>query len=406
MVSPPDDADRRVETFTQDADLGVVASILAARRAEILDCWLAAATHQPFHQGHPERTVADHIPPLFDALVALLQRSAPRWIDPGAPLDDPAVLQAAQNHAHARFQAGLGAADIVTEFRLLRQEIGRTLRRHLADEAPSTDVVGAELLVNDALDGAITLSIATLAHQVEEARQDFLARTVHDVRQPLTALSGSLQWARHLLAAPEPNSVGALDALRRAQAAAEQMLTVLITLGDAARLALGLGPVDLRVTEVDLVAVVEAALGRLAPQAAARVQVTVAAGTATGGWWDRAALGRVLDNLLSNALKYSPPGTPIDLTVRGDADALLVGVRDRGIGLPPEDLERLFERYSRASEAVVRGIPGEGLGLYVACGLVEAHAGRIWAESAGAGQGTTFYVRLPYGAAPAQAGGH
>lgn len=396
MLTPPDDVDRRVEVLAQGADLGEVARVLATQRTAILARWLAAATQQPFHRGRPERAVADHIPPLFDALVALLQRSAPRWVDPGAPLDDPAVLKAAQDHAQARFQAGLQAGDMVTEFRLLRQEIGRALRRHLADQAPSSDTVGADLLINDALDGAITLSITALACQVDDARQEFLARTVHDVRQPLTAISGSLQWAQRRLSRPEPDTAGALDAIHRAQAAMVQTLALLTTLGDVTRLALGMA--DLHVSRLDMRVVVAAAMGRLAPEAAARVRFTVADGTATTGWWDRAALDRVIDNLLSNALKYAPAGTPVDVTVRSDDDALYVSVGDRGIGLAPGDPEQLFGRYTRASGALALGIPGEGLGLYLCRGLVEAHGGRIWAESPGPGQGTTIHVRLPFGA--------
>lgn len=248
-------------------------------------------------------------------------------------------------------------------------------------------------MINDALDGAITLSITALARQVDGARQEYLARTVHDVRQPLTALSGSLEWAQRLLSRPEPNIAGALDALSRAQAATAQTLALLTTLGDVARLALGLA--DLHVSRLDLIAVMEAAIGRLAPEAAARVRLTIPNGTLTTGWWDRVALDRVIDNLLSNALKYAPAGTPVDITVCSD-DVLHVSVTDRGIGLAPEDLERLFERYARASGALARSIPGEGLGLYLCRGLVEAHGGRIWAESPGPGQGATIHVRLPF----------
>ena len=80
---------------------------------EILDRWLAAA---------------DHIPRLFDALAALLHRVAPRGVQAGEPLEDAAVLEAAQAHAGDRFRQGLAATEVLTEFRLLRQEIGRALR--------------------------------------------------------------------------------------------------------------------------------------------------------------------------------------------------------------------------------------------------------------------------------------
>ncbi len=160
----------RVEAFVQGADLGRVAAILAASRDEVLRRWLEAARLQPFHALHPDRAVADSIPPLFDALVAFLEKAAPRSVDPDAPLDDPAVRAAAQDHARARFEQGLGPADVLSEFRLLRQEIGRVLRAGLSG-AGTADVVGAELLVHDALDGAATLGLAALEAQEDERRR-------------------------------------------------------------------------------------------------------------------------------------------------------------------------------------------------------------------------------------------
>jgi PAS domain S-box-containing protein len=149
----------RVQAFVQGAELGPVADTLTASRHAILGRWLEAARRQPFHAAQPERAVADHIPHLFDALVAFLRRHAPREVDPSSPLDDAAVRAAAQAHASDRFRQGLAAADVLTEFRLLRQEIGRALRER-TDGAG--DVLAAELLVHDALDGATTLGVAAL----------------------------------------------------------------------------------------------------------------------------------------------------------------------------------------------------------------------------------------------------
>lgn len=164
----------RVEAFVKDADLGPIADLLGACRDDILRRWLEVASLQSFHADQPDRAVADHIPHLFDALVAFLRGVAPRAIDPSAPLDDPGVLAAARGHARDRFAQGLRAADVLTEFRLLRQEIGRALRER-ADGVG--DVLGAELLVHDALDGATTLALAALdAH--EEQRRHLAAEVV------------------------------------------------------------------------------------------------------------------------------------------------------------------------------------------------------------------------------------
>jgi PAS domain S-box-containing protein len=164
---------RRVGAFARGAELAPVAELLSKGRDEILRRWFEAARAQPFHADRPDLAVADHIPHLFDALVAFLQRAGPHAVDPSPPLDDAAVRDAAGAHARDRFAQGLGAADVLTEFRLLRQEIGRALRTQSAGLA--ADVAGAELLVHDALDGATTLALAALDAQ-EAARREAEAR--------------------------------------------------------------------------------------------------------------------------------------------------------------------------------------------------------------------------------------
>jgi two-component system sensor histidine kinase/response regulator len=105
---------------------------------------------------------------------------------------------------------------------------------------------------------------------------------------------------------------------------------------------------------------------------------------------------QVLRNLLSNATKYSPDGGIITVGGRGDERQLLIWVRDQGIGIPHGDLERVFERFYRAENEATRQVRGAGLGLAVCRGIVEAHGGRIWAEST-PGTGSTFYFALPVG---------
>lgn len=167
----------RVEDFTQGADLSTVVALLTERRDEILSRWIDAASDQPFHQARSERAVADHIPLLFDALVALLSRHSSPEGNPGVPLEDPAILSAAQEHARVRFGQGFTAPDIATEFRLLRQEIGRALRRYISDRSSTSNVVAAELLVHDALDGAVFLALSALnEHEVARRRVEDLLR--------------------------------------------------------------------------------------------------------------------------------------------------------------------------------------------------------------------------------------
>jgi len=383
----------RVESFARGSDLGEVARILAQRRDEIVGRWGEVTSRQAFHLGRRQRVVADHIPQLFDALVALLQRSAPRWTEHGPPLDDPAVLRAARDHARTRFEQGLQAADIVVEFRLLRQEIGRALRLHLASDVPTGDVIGAELLVHDALDGAISLALSALSRQVEEMRDEVLATTVHDIQQPMTTIKVNQQLALRALGRPQPDVARAIDTIRRAEAEMDRMVALLDGLADASRLALG--RLELHRAPTNLMELLRNAVGRLDPDTAARVKLDLTGEINAIGEWDAAFVERVITNLLSNAIKYSPPGMPVDAIVWNEGEAVHLAVRDRGMGLAPDELVRLFQRYARSRGAVQQGTQGLGLGLYLSKGIIEAHGGRIWAESPGRNQGTTLHVLLP-----------
>ncbi|HOG47921.1 MAG TPA: ATP-binding protein, partial [Anaerolineae bacterium] len=104
-------------------------------------------------------------------------------------------------------------------------------------------------------------------------------------------------------------------------------------------------------------------------------------------------LERVLTNLWSNALKYSAPGTPVTVSARQEGREVITSVADRGPGIAPEDLPGLFQRYFRTAAAEERR-KGVGLGLYITRRLVEAHDGRIWAEST-VGVGSVFSFSLP-----------
>jgi signal transduction histidine kinase len=115
---------------------------------------------------------------------------------------------------------------------------------------------------------------------------------------------------------------------------------------------------------------------------------------------DAALLRRALDNLLDNAAKYSDPGEPVTLSARAEGGALVLEVRDRGIGIDPADLPRLFTPFFRTDRSRARGTGGVGLGLALAKRVVEAHGGTIAVES-GAGKGTAVRLRVPAGPAAA-----
>jgi signal transduction histidine kinase len=111
---------------------------------------------------------------------------------------------------------------------------------------------------------------------------------------------------------------------------------------------------------------------------------------------DPRRMEQVLSNLLGNAIKYSPAGGAIEITLQedGETKTALLSVRDAGIGIPTDQQARIFGRFERADNARAHGIGGTGLGLYLCREIVERHEGRIWFESV-EGEGSTFFIALP-----------
>jgi len=389
---PVPDVDTRVETLAEGADLAPVAEVLEASHDEIVDRWLRQARRQPFHRDQADLAVADHIPALLRAIAGVIRRGGPPEIDVEAPLDDEAVARAAAAHAQARFEQGLGPVAIATEFRLLRQEISAVLIQRLDDHLLASDVVSSIMVVSDALDGATILALAGLTERIEVLREEFLATTLHDVRQPITVVEGSLVLAARWLDRPAFDAGQLAETIHGALLASQELSLFVDALSDASQLAMA----SLRLDREPVPAseVVGAAIAALPGDHRSRVRLVDRSERAIGDW-DHRAVRRVLRNLLSNAIKYSPRDAPVDLLVERDGSDVHIAVTDRGIGLADADLAVLFQRYGRSDTVRAAGFPGLGLGLYACRGLVEAHQGGIWLDSPGPGQGTTAHIRLP-----------
>ena len=385
------DIDERIEAVVDLADMGPIAEALARRRAEILAAWLKAALEQPFHADNPKAAVADHIPSLLETIIAVLRRSSYRD-DVQPPMDDPAVIDAARAHAQMRFEQGLGPVAIVTEFRLLRHEIGRALIASIED-APPRDILAGQAVIDDALDGAATVGLNALSDRVESLRGEFLATTVHDIRQPITLVTASLDLAARWLAEPEFDRERITEVVTSAVVAVSEINTMLDTLGDASRLSMGVLEPEREPAKLD--AIVADALALLDAETQRQIDFEPSADQLVG-LWDPHLLRRVVSNLISNALKYSPGGGRIEIATGRAADGLAhLDVRDQGMGLTPEEAEGVFDRFVRAERARAQGIPGLGLGLYACRGIVSAHGGTLIMHSDGPGKGTTVVVALP-----------
>lgn len=220
--------------------------------------------------------------------------------------------------------------------------------------------------------------------RAERTQQDFVAMASHDLATPVTVLRARAQLMQRRQAYDEAAIAAIIEQTTR-------MERLIADLRDLVRLEAG--QIELRRVAVDLRDVARESAERVRVQATAHAVRIETPRDPLRGEWDPDRLGQVLDNLLGNAVKYSQTGGDIVVRVMACGGEARIAVADRGEGIPAEALPRLFERYYRAD----RGEEGSGLGigLYISRMLVEAHGGRIWAESA-PGQGSTFTVALPF----------
>ena len=224
-------------------------------------------------------------------------------------------------------------------------------------------------------------------------RDQFLSAAAHDLKTPLAGIKGIAQLSRRTAArAGTPQAESLAQNLVSIDRAATRMTALINEMLDVTRLQMG-RPIDLDLRRVDLVKLARDAVAEH-QQTARRHEILFETTTSEViGRWDEARLQRVLDNLIGNAIKYSPRGGSVCVAVNADSGIAFLSVRDQGIGIPAADLPRVFERFHRAANAVGT-VSGTGIGLASARAIVESHGGIITVESE-EGHGSTFAVRLP-----------
>jgi signal transduction histidine kinase/CheY-like chemotaxis protein len=234
------------------------------------------------------------------------------------------------------------------------------------------------------------------AESANRTKDDFLAMVSHELRTPLTAMMGWASIAQHRRG-DEALLTQALDTIGRAASGQARLIDDLL---DVSRIANG----KLRLNtpaNISLTSVINAALEAVRPSANSK-GVTIAlrvdsSNDTVAGDADR--LEQVISNVLSNAVRFTPSGGRVDISVAGAGGLAEIRVADTGIGIPEEFLPHLFERFRQADSSVTRSHGGLGLGLAIARHLVELHGGTIRAESDGEGCGATFIISLPRHAA-------
>jgi two-component system sensor histidine kinase KdpD len=229
---------------------------------------------------------------------------------------------------------------------------------------------------------------AELIQATEKLQTALLNSISHDLRTPLVSIIGALsRISDENLALDKKNHASLIDTAR---SEADRLNRLVGNLLNMTRLEAG--AMHINPTPNDVQDVVGAALEQLADRLGSRsVKVEIPAGLPYIPL-DFTLFVQVLVNLLDNAIKYSPPEEPIEIRVQPSGNALEIGVYDQGVGIPAEDLERVFDKFYRVQRP--EQVTGTGLGLSICKGIVEAHGGRIWAENRKEG-GTAIHIALP-----------
>jgi PAS domain S-box-containing protein len=228
------------------------------------------------------------------------------------------------------------------------------------------------------------------AQQAVRVRDDFLTIASHELKTPLTPLSLRLANLERRLERGEPVDP---SSLRQARQHLLRLTSLINDLLDASRVESGKLALHPQPTRLDDLVQHVIRVTQGTHNTDHRIEFQ-APDTPTQVLGDPYRLEQVVANLLDNALKYSPHGGTIHVSLENRGDVVLLSVKDPGIGIPSDQQEHLFERYFRARNVSTHSYGGLGLGLYICHDIVERHHGRIWVESE-VGRGSTFYVALP-----------
>ena len=288
---------------------------------------------------------------------------------------------------------GTPPADAVDVMRVLAGEDVRAKELRVTDPAGTERVLAvaaSPLRTAGTIIGAVaTFSDLTEMKSLEQERSDFYAMLGHEIKTPLSAVYGQAQMVRRLV-----ERGGSAERLRHAvvelDAAIARMRALTTEIGDLTTMRAGRFVLNPR--EIDLGLIVRSALARNAARSDRHTLDLALPEHAVLVSCDEFRVEQVMDNLIANAVQYSPGGGRVELRVSVEGSDAFVRIADSGIGVPPADRERIFEPFFRASNA--RSRHGTGLGLAISRDIIRRSGGDVWLDRSG-DDGSTFAVRLP-----------
>ncbi len=231
--------------------------------------------------------------------------------------------------------------------------------------------------------------MAASLEQTEVMRRQLIADVTHELRTPLTAVKGSMEG---LIDGVLPADEGTFQQII---SEAERLQRLVNDLQELSRVEAGAYELNIHSIRVsDLLTTIKARLGRQFEEKGVILEITLP-NDLLQVLADEDRIGQVLLNLVGNALQYTPPGGKVQVTAAAQRGEVYIAVSDSGMGIPAEHLPHLFTRFYRVDKSRSRAGGGSGIGLTIAKYLVEAQGGSIWAQSEGAGRGSTFTFSLP-----------
>jgi PAS domain S-box-containing protein len=229
----------------------------------------------------------------------------------------------------------------------------------------------------------------TESKQDEIRKNDFIGMVSHELKTPLTSLNAIIEVANAKLKYSEDHFLA--GAMNKANVQVKRMSTMINGFLNISRLESGKILIEKHRFNIDELAkeVIEEARITVTSH-----QIDIVPCPAVEVYADRDKINSVISNLVSNAVKYSPKGSQVQILCTTQDDDVVISVKDEGIGIKQSDLAKIFERYYRVESSNTQHVSGFGIGLYLSAEIIERHGGRIWAESE-PGKGSTFYFSLP-----------
>ena len=381
-----------------------------------------ALEEQPAAPAAHRETLVDHLPPLLSAIAVRLRSE-------GEPFEPAAAL--AEKHGEHRWQTGWSLTEVIRDYQILRLVVLDFLEEALGRPIAAREAMAVSLEIDDAIIESVNAFVASredalldterqraerdrlmrdaieqglvreaeTLKAIDRRKNEFLALLGHELRNPLGAMSNALQLTQ-ILPPGDPDYQQAAGVLSRQLRQIERLVDDLL---DVTRI--GRGMLELRREDVDLLAAAREAVETVRPMAESRrheIKLSLCDKPLHVSA-DPSRLQQVLSNLLVNAIRYTPPGGRISLSVERQQTEAVVRVSDNGIGIAPDMLPAVFDMFMRAETAARQSEAGLGLGLTLVRNLVEMHGGTVQVFSAGLGKGSEFSFRLPLPAAADQA---